>query len=269
MTMNKKRAVVAVVVGIIFIILIILLSSITTVKTGFVGIKTRFGKVQDTVLQEGFNFKLPFAEKIIKINCKTQKCEYKMEASSKDLQKVSNVGIAVNYNVDKSRVNELYREVGIDFKSVLIKPTIFESVKQGMSQYTAEELITKRSEVSNVIVELLTGKLQNKGIMITALNITDLSFSTEFDKAIEQKQIVAQQTEQAKYELEKAKVENEKKIENAKTEAEVMKQQNQQITENTLKLKELEVKQKMIEKWNGQLPTTTLNDNILSLFNTK
>lgn len=60
--------------------------------------------------------------------------------------------------------------------------------------------------------------------MITALNITDLSFSTEFDKAIEQKQIVAQQTEQAKYELEKVKVENEKKIENAKTEAEVMKQ---------------------------------------------
>ena len=82
-----------------------------------------------------------------------------------------------------------------------------------MSQYTAEELITKRSEVSNVIVELLTEKLQNKGIMITALNITDLSFSAEFDKAIEQKQVVAQQTEQAKYELEKAKVENEKKIE--------------------------------------------------------
>lgn len=159
--------------------------------------------------------------------------------------------------------------MGTDFKSVLIEPTIFESVKQGMSQYTAEELITKRSEVSSVIVKLLTERLQDKGVIITALNITDLSFSAEFDKAIEQKQVTAQQTEQAKYELEKAKVENEKKIENAKAEAEVMKQQNQQITENTLKLKELEVKQKMIEKWNGQLPTTTLNDNILSLFNTK
>lgn len=192
-----------------------------------------------------------------------------MEASSKDLQKISSIKIAVNYNVDKGKANELYREVGTDFKSVLIEPTIFESVKQGMSQYTAEELITKRSEVSSVIVKLLTERLQDKGVMITALNITDLSFSAEFDKAIEQKQVTAQQTEQAKYELEKAKVENEKKIENAKAEAEVMKQQNQQITENTLKLKELEVKQKMIEKWNGQLPTTTLNDNILSLFNTK
>ena len=59
---------------------------------------------------------------------------------------------------------------------------------------------------------------------------------------------------------------NEKKIENAKAEAEVMRQQNQQITEETLKLKELEIKQKLIEKWNGQYPTTMLNDNMTALF---
>ena len=48
-----------------------------------------------------------------------------------------------------------------------------------------------------------------------------------------------------------------------------MELQNAQITDKTLRLKELEVKQEMIEKWNGQLPTTTLNDNMLNLFNTK
>ena len=41
-----------------------------------------------------------------------------------------------------------------------------------------------------------------------------------------------------------------------------MRLQNQEITEKTLELKELEVQEKMIEKWNGQLPTTTLGDNI-------
>lgn len=265
-----KRYIILRSAGAAAIILVILITaSIATVPTGYVGVKTRFGQVQESMINEGLNFKLPFIEKIVKIDCRTQKCEYKMEASSKDLQKISNIKVALNYNVDKSKANTLYKEVGKDFKSVLVEPAIFESVKQGMSQYTAEELITKRSEVSNVIIKLLVEKLQDKGIMITALNITDLSFSDEFDKAIEQKQVTAQQTEQAKYELEKARIENEKKIENAKAEAEVMKQQNQQITENTLKLKELEVKQKMLEKWNGQLPTTTLNDNILGLFNTK
>ena len=238
-----------------------IIKSFTTIPTGYVGVKTRFGQVQDTVIQEGLNFKMPYVEKIVKIDCKTQKCEYEMEASSKDLQKVSNIKVAVNYNVDKSKANTLYREIGKDFKGVIIEPAIYESVKQGMSQYTAEELIAKRSEVSNVIVTLLTDKLESRGIAITALNITDFSFSQEFDDAIEKKQVTEQQTQQAK----KPETVDSGK-ENAKTEAEVMKQQNEQITEQTLKLKELENQSALIEKWNGQLPTT-VTDDVLSILN--
>lgn len=247
---------------IVIFAIVTLFNSFKTIPTGYVGVKTQFGKVQDTMLNEGMNFKVPYIEKIVNIDCRTQKCEYEMEASSRDLQKISAIKIAVNYNVDKSKANQLYKNVGVDFKGVIVEPAIYESVKQGMSQYTAEELVTKRGNVANVIVDLLTDKLQDKGILVTALNITDLNFSKEFDDAIEKKQITEQQTEQAKKELEKAKIENEKKVENAKAEAEVMKQQNKQITEETLKLKELEVQEKLIEKWNGTLPTTTLGDNI-------
>ena len=254
---TKNKIILGISIGIIIIGIIIFFSSITTVPTGFVGIKTRFGQVQQEMIQEGFNFKTPFIEKIVKIDCRTQKFEVTTEASSKDLQKVSNIKIVVNYNVDKSKANSIYKEVGVDYQTILIQPAILESIKQGMSQYTAEELITKRSEVANIIMSLLKEKLEQKGVLITALNITDLSFSKEFDKAVENKQIVEQETQKAQYELEKAKVENEKKIENAKADAEVMKQQNKEITDEYLKLKELEVQQKIIEKWNGVLPTTT------------
>ena len=257
----RKHTKYGLIIVIIMFVLITIFSSFKTIPTGYVGVKTQFGKVQDTMLNEGFNFKVPYIEKIINIDCRTQKCEYK------DLQKISNIKIAINYNVDKSMANQLYKEVGTDFNSIIVEPAIFECVKQGMSQYTAEELITKRSEVSSIIIDLLTQRLSNKGILVTALNITDLSFSAEFDAVIEKKQITEQQTQQAKYELEKAKVENEKKIENAKAEAEVMKQQNSQITEQTLRLKELEIKEKLIEKWSGNFPTTMLNDNINALFN--
>ena len=262
---EKGNVVLGIIIGVVVLLLIIILfASITTVPTGYVGIKTRFGQVQDDMIQEGFNFKAPFIEKIVKIDCKTQKCQYTMEASSKDLQKISNIVIAINYNVDKDKANTLYREVGTDYVGVIVEPAIYECVKQGMSQYTAEELVTKRSEVSNVIMELLTKRLAERGISITALNITDLSFSAEFDAAIEKKQITEQQTQQAQYELEKAKVENEKKIENAKAEAEVMKQQNAEITDKTLELKRLEIQEQFIQKWNGQLPTT-VSDEILSM----
>lgn len=255
MKINNKITI-GVIIGII-VIAIIFIASITTVPTGYVGVKTRFGQVQNDVIQEGFNLKAPFIESIVKIDCRTQKYEISTEASSKDLQKISNLKVVINYNVDKNNANNLYKEVGKDYQTVLIEPAILESIKQGISQYTAEETITKRSEVADVINNLLKEKLQDKGVIVSALNITDLSFSEEFDTAVEQKQIVEQETQKARYELEKAKVENERKIENAKADAEVMKQQNEQITDNYLKLKEIENKQKAIEKWNGQLPTTT------------
>lgn len=264
---TKRKIIFWSIIGVILILITITLcSSISTIPTGYVGIKTRFGKVQESVIEEGFNFKVPFIEKIVKIDCKTQKYEVNTEASSKDLQKVQNIRIVVNYSVDKTKANQLYKNIGKNYQTILIEPAILESIKQGMSQYTAEELITKRNEVSNTIMNLLKEKLEKDGILVSALNITDLSFSKEFDEAVEQKQIVEQETEKAKYELEKAKVENEKKIENAKADAEVMKQQNKEITDEYLKLKELEIQQKIIEKWNGQLPTTMMNDNIGSFF---
>ena len=257
-----------IIIGILLIFIIItLISSLTTVPTGFVGVKTRFGQVQDTTIQEGLNLKLPFVEKIVKMDCRTQKTEYTMEASSKDLQKISNFKVAINYNVSKETANQLYKEVGVDYKSVIVEPAIQEAMKATIANYTAEELITKRNEVSAFALNSLFDKLQDKGIQLTSLNILDLSFSEEFDKAVEEKQIVEQETQKAQYELEKAKVENEKKIENAKAEAEVMKQQNLQITEQYLRLKEIENQKAMIDKWTGNLPNTMLSDSISSIFN--
>lgn len=255
---NKKKILIGIIVG---VVIIILFSSITTVPTGYVGVKTRFGQVQNTVINEGFNLKIPFIEKIVKIDCRTKKVEVTSSSASKDLQDVS-IKIVVNYSVNKDSANKLYQEVGIDYEQILVQPAILESIKTVTAQYTAEELITKRQEVSNLMQNTLKEKLDLKGFNIVDLSITDLNFSEAYNQAIEDKQVAQQNAQKAEYELEKAKKENEIKIENAKAEAEVMRQQNEQITEQTLKLKELENQAKLIEKWNGQLPTTVLSDNI-------
>lgn len=268
MEQSTKRIVKWVIIGIVALFLLItLFNSFKTIPTGYIGVKTRFGEVQSTMLNEGMNFKIPYIEKIVLMDCRTQKTEYTMEASSKDLQKISNFKVAINYNISKDTANQLYREVGVDYKSIIVEPAIQEAMKATIANYTAEELITKRNEVSAFALESLYDKLQDKGIQLTSLNILDLSFSEEFDKAVEEKQIVEQETQKAKYELEKAKVENEKKIENAKAEAEVMKQQNKEITEEYLKLKEVENQKAMIDKWNGVLPSTMTGNDVSSIFN--
>ena len=262
--MNKLNLKNNVVVFVLIIVGILVFNMITTVPTGYVGVKTRFGEVQNDTIQEGLNMKVPFIEKIVKIDCKVQIYENKkeLESSTKDMQVVRNIFTAINYSVNKENANILYQKVGKKYEEILIEPAIQESVKSAFSQFTAEELITNRSTVSNLIKETLTDKLEESGINITEVAIKNFDFSEEYNQAIEAKATAQQNVEREKAELEKAKIENEKKIENARAEAEVMKVKNQETTEKSLELRELEVKEKMIEKWNGALPSTTLGDNI-------
>lgn len=262
MKISKKNIIL---ILIVILILIIGFASIKTVPTGSVGVKTRFGAVQKSMINEGINFKLPFIEKIVLVNCKTQKIDTTSESSTKDMQTVD-VSIAVNYNVNKDTANKLYQEVGLTYEDIIIKPAMLESIKSSMAQYTAEELITKRSEVSEKIKETLVAKISDKGFTVTGFNITDIAFSDTYNQAIEQKAVAQQQVETAKANLEKQQIENQKKISEAETDAEVMRLQNSQITENTLKLKELENQRAFINKWTGNLPTTMLSDAMTAMF---
>ena len=148
-----------VIIGVIILIAFItFFNSFKTIPTGFIGVKTRFGQVQDTMLNEGLNLKIPFIEKIVLMDCRTQKTEYTMEASSKDLQKISNFRIAINYNITSETANKLYRGVGVDYKSIIVEPAIQEAMKATVANYTAEELITKRNEVSEYALNKLSPK---------------------------------------------------------------------------------------------------------------
>ena len=258
---TRKTIKIGVVSFIVLFATITFFNSITTVPTGHAGIKTRFGKVQNEVITEGLNIKVPFIEKIVKIDCRTQKIEVANATATKDLQEVT-FTIAVNYNITKETANELYKTTGTEYQNIILNPAILESIKAVTAQYKAEELITKRGEVSNKMQDTLKEKIEEKGFNVVDFNIIDLDFSAEYNQAIEKKQVAEQQAQQAQYELEKARVENEKKIANAEAEAKVMELQNSQITDRTLKLKELENQAALIQKWNGALPTTALGDNI-------
>ena len=257
----KKTISLTIVILVLIFIFTIFMSAFQSVPTGYVGIKTRFGKVSNDVIQEGLNMKIPYIEKIVLMDCRTQKVEIDSSTASKDLQEVS-LNIAVNYNVNRDTAYELYRQVGINYESIIISPAVLESVKSVTAQYTAEELITKRAEVSNKMEDTLKAKIESRGFVVVDFNITDLDFSVAYNQAIEKKQVAEQEAKQAQYELEKAKINNEKKIAEAEANAKVMQVQDATTTERALQLKELEIQKAAIEKWNGVLPSTMTGDTI-------
>ena len=251
------------VVGAVIIVLILLLATgmFVTIPAGFVGVKTQFGAVTGNELQPGLQFKIPFIQNINKIDCRIQKIEVATSAASKDLQTVTSK-VAVNFAVRADKATELFQEVGRNYESVIIEPAIFETVKMATSQYTAEELLSKRNEVSSSMLKSLTEKVDARGINVIDVNVVDFDFSTEFNYAIEQKQVAQQNALKASQDLERVKIEAEQKVVQAKAEADALKLQKEEITKELLELRNIEAKLEAIQKWDGKLPTYMGSDDV-------
>jgi prohibitin 2 len=247
------------------IILFFIFKPFTIVSAGHTGVKLNLGAVSEEVLGEGINFKIPIFQSIKEVDNRIQKLEVDSASASKDLQVVQSK-IAVNFRVDSKSSAKLYKNVGMDYSNTIIAPSIQESVKATTAKYTAEELITKRQDVSEQIKTLLKDKLIQYGIMVDNFNIVNFDFSKEFNSAIEAKQTAQQLTLKAEQDLKRVEVEAKQKIAQAQAEAESLKAQKQEITPDLLKLREIEAKIKAIEKWNGSMPQYVSGDNG-SIFN--
>jgi len=158
--------------------------------------------------------------------------------------------IAVNYHVEPAAANKVYQDVGLSYKERIIDPAVQESMKAATAQFTAEELITRRGEVSVQIKDMLSERLLTHSILVDEFNIVDFSFSAVFNEAIEMKQTAEQSALKAQRDLERVKIEAEQQITSARAEAEGQRLQRQTISAEILQLR-------AIEKWDGHLPQVT------------
>ena len=258
------------------LLFIVALSSITIVPAGHKGIVITMGAVEEKVLNEGLRFKIPFMQSIKTLDARIQKYESDAACVSKDMQEVY-ARVAVNYRIDIQDVDKLYKNIGESYELTILNPAVNECVRSTTAKFTSDDLIGKRSEVSNQIKDLLIEKLQGKYISIDSLNIISFEFSENFNKAIEDKQIAEQQAIKARHDLEQIRIEAEAKILMAEAEAKA----NMLITETeakamllmaeaeaeALKLKNVKITKEMllleyIKKWDGKLVNSTDNNSI-------
>ena len=247
------------IIGAVTLAVIILISSCTViVPAGHRGVLMTLGAVSETSFSEGLHFKLPFVQTIEMVDVRVLKFETSgNNASSKDLQTIQS-NIAVNYRVDGTKAAELYQNLGMNYESTIINPAVCEVVKSVTAMYTAEELITLRSEVSVQMKEQLQQKLADKYILVDSFNIVNFEFSEAFNKAIEEKQIAEQEALKAKYELEKAEIEKQQTIVKAQAEAEALRLRKLELNDEIIMLE-------FINKWDGKMPTYYGGDGDLLL----
>ncbi|MBR5245869.1 MAG: prohibitin family protein [Clostridia bacterium] len=256
--MDTKKIIKIAIIAVCAVLVIgVAISCFTVVSAGHTGVVLTFGAVEDTVLEEGLHFKAPFVQRVIQMNNRTQKIETEGSSSSKDLQIISYV-VAVNYHVNNDSSATLYKNVGVDYGSVIIVPAIQESIKAVTAQYTAEELITKRQTVGDQIKVDLSEKINPYGITVEIFNIVDFDFSEEFNAAVEAKQTAQQNALKAEQDLARIEVEAKQKITQAEAEAESIK-----LIQDALAESPDYVDYVKWSKWDGKLPTVMGDSDIL------
>jgi len=258
---NKKAKVIVIVLVIAAALLVVALNSFTVVEPGHTGVIVTLGKVSDTVLQEGFHFKVPFIQTCEKIDNRIVKLEVETEAFSKDLQSVMTT-LAINYRIDKNMSYSIFKNTGSDYENILVTPAVNEVLKAITAKYTAEQSVTNRALISEGLVDGLNEKLNGYGLYVTDVNIINFDFSEAFITAIEEKQVAQQQLLKAETEKQtaitkaqaegetiriKAQADADTILIKAEAEADANKILSESLTDKVLEYTKL-------EKWDGILP---------------
>lgn len=235
-------------VGVLGILVALGLNSFIIINPGQAGVLSILGRSRDGVLLEGVHFKPPFISRADIYDVTVQKFEVPAQSSTKDLQQLS-ASFAINFRLDPMQVVTIRRTQGTlqNIVSKIIAPQTQESFKIAAARRTVEEAITKRNELKQDFDEALGERLNKYGILVLDTSVVDLNFSTEFSKAVEEKQIAEQRAQRAVYIAREAEQEAEATINRAKGQAEAQRLLRETLTSELLQ-------KQAIEKWDGKFP---------------
>jgi prohibitin 1 len=177
------------------------------------------GGILEDVRGEGTHFLIPVIQRPIIMDVRTKPREIPSVTGTKDLQMV-NIKMRVLWRPIVEELPRLYRELGIDFDERVLPSIGNEVLKSVVAQYNAEELLSKREEVSNRIKSEMTKRAQNFHLTLEDVAITHLTFGREFMKAIEAKQVASQEAERQQWVVKRAEQERQAVVTRAEGEAE-------------------------------------------------
>lgn len=255
--------------------ILIIFDGFFLVPAGHVGVMFDYtrGGVLDAERGEGIQFKIPIIQKATIFDTRTQ--EYTMsiaagegykyendaiEARSKDGQIVY-VDATVLYHIGKTDASTVYQTLGRerDVVSKVVRPKARETVREVVGRFNALDLVSeRRAEISEEINRDLKAAFAADFVTLEEVVIRNVTFSSEFTSAIEQKEVARQNVITAEYRKQEAEQLKQKKIIEAEADAEAIRLKGNALRSNP-EVIQLEFVQKMADDINwGILPDGAL-----------
>ena len=280
---------------VVFVIFGLIFANAYIVDQGEKAVVTNFGEISKT-WSAGFHIKIPFVQSVKRYSVRVQKTVFGDEdrvlsAYSNDQQIIENYSIAITWNYDPTRIEDVYKYFGTsNDKSVfqtVVSPTIQQTSKTIFGQFTAQTIVQDRAKLDNALEHRIKEQLSKYPIQIISVQIIDINFSKTYETVIEQTAQKKQEIEKSKNELKRIEIETQQQVAKAEAENKAIKlkadAEAYQISikakaeSDAIKLKAEALKAnkdlvdlKLAEKWNGTVPqTVVVNDgkSVLPLLN--
>jgi len=277
-TINPKKTRNIIIYTLIVIVGLIVLSVASSfwivIEAGQTGVQSLFGKVKDTEYSSGFHVKNPLV-KITKMNIRTQ--EYTMSISQGEGNKFGadaitsltkeglsvDLDITVLYNLKEENASDVYRDVGVSYEDVIIRPQIRSVIREVIAKYSAKDIYSeKREEATNEILQKLKERLGARGIEAEEVLLRNIQLPENLANSIQQKLQAEQDAERYDFILDKEQKEAQRKRVEAEGQRDAQKIINESLTTRYLEYLYIE----SLKEREGTIYVPTNPDNGTPLF---
>ncbi|OIV99057.1 hypothetical protein TanjilG_32316 [Lupinus angustifolius] len=166
----------------------------------------RFRGILEETVGEGTHFLIPWVQKPYIFDIRTRPHTFSSISGTKDLQMV-NLTLRVLSRPDTDHLSVIVQNLGLEYDEKVLPSIGNEVLKAVVAQFNADQLLTERPNVSNMVRESLVRRAKDFNIVLDDVAITHLSYGAEFSRAVEQKQVAQQEAERSKFVVMKAEQE--------------------------------------------------------------
>ncbi len=237
-------------------------ASIRTVDTGEIAVVKILGEAKNT-RTAGTHFDFWITNEYQLYDCKVQNVVIDTMTYSSDAQTM-NISMNLQYQIMSDKVIEIAKQYGsLDLLENRIEAIAVEKTKAVLSAHKAMNIIADRASMSPAVEEAIKKAIGDEYFVdVNTVVLTNIDFSDAFESAVEEKMIAEQKQLKAEYEnstkVAQAEAEAKAKLIEAEAEAKANGLLDGSLTDKI-------IKDKYIEKWNGELPDVVAGEDAASI----
>ncbi|MEM6993674.1 MAG: SPFH domain-containing protein [Myxococcota bacterium] len=177
-----------------------------------VGVRRKFGRVQDTALAPGLRWFNPFSSKIFKLKSRTVNIELQLGLPSKEGLTVRSE-ISILYRIEAASAPEIMKTTGLGYEEEVILPVFRSASADVCAQFLAKDMHSaSRAKIEKSIQARMMDVLEERGFLIEAVLLKSIALPSGLSRAIEQKLEAEQVAQRMEFELQREGAEAQRKV---------------------------------------------------------